>query len=287
LQGRPISADAQAEKILGCLDHTWDTVVCVLMLSPYLKNLSPQELFKKLVSLESLRLQKKKIFRATDGNSKQLVKAEKGDFKLDKGVCFMAQSNDDEEEEVYDPKYLKLLSSKSRQEIAMLVKNLSTEVVNLNKVLTLKDEQISNLTEENAGWADKFKSLVANFKSVTKTECLICPHLREKVEYLKSEKAECEKLWVANETELKEKWKKEQEATKVDDAKKGYAFKFVPKTGLGYKADKPKKSMACLYEKKKKHKSHENTPYHDPKIEALYDAEPKTKKLIDADFRYH
>ena len=40
------------------------------------------------------------IFRAKDGNSKKPVKAKKGNSKSEKGFCFMALSDDDEEEEV-------------------------------------------------------------------------------------------------------------------------------------------------------------------------------------------
>ena len=44
--------------------------------------------------------------------------------------------------------------------------------------------------------------------------------------------------------------------------------------------------MACLYEKKKKHKPPSNPPYHDPKIEALYNKSGKIfKKGMDLDKR--
>ena len=46
LLGRPISTKDQVEKILQCLDDTWDTTVRVLLVSPYLQTISPQELFE-------------------------------------------------------------------------------------------------------------------------------------------------------------------------------------------------------------------------------------------------
>jgi hypothetical protein len=105
---------------------------------------------------------------------------------------------------------------------------------------------------------------------------------------LETEKAELEKVKVANENELKDKCLKELEAIKIDNGKKAYASKFVPKSGLGYKAVNSKKGVACAYEKKKKKnlKSHGNPPYHDPKIEALYHKSGKIfKKGIDLEKR--
>ena len=154
----------------------------------------------------------------------------------------------------------------------MLVKNLSIEIRNLNKDINENDELISNLTEENAGWANKYKKLVAKTNVNAKPVCLACPVLREKVDTLETEKSEIEKNKVTNEKELKEKWIKELEATKLNDVKKTYASKFVPKTGLGYKVENSKKNMTSSHEKQKmtNHKSYRNSSYHDPKIVALY-----------------
>ena len=76
--------------------------MCALMVIPHLKELSPHELFKKLVSIESLQQRRDKlmIFRAKDGNSKKPVKAKKGNSKTEKGLCLMSQRDEDKEEEV-------------------------------------------------------------------------------------------------------------------------------------------------------------------------------------------
>ena len=88
----------------------------------------------------------------------------------------MAQS-DDEEEEVCDPKYLKLFASKSREQIAILVKNLSLEIRTLTKEADEKDELISNLKDENVGWSNKYNRLVAKTNANNKPNCLTCPVL--------------------------------------------------------------------------------------------------------------
>ena len=75
----------------------------------------------------------------------------------------MAISDDeDDEDEVCVPKYLRLLASKSREKIAILVKNLTDEVRNLTSEASEKDELISNLISKvlnkNSYFFTRFKS---------------------------------------------------------------------------------------------------------------------------------
>ena len=148
--------------------------------------------------------------------------------KEGQGFCLMAQSDDDEEE-VCDPKYVKLFASKSREQIAMLVKNLSIEIRTLTKEVAEKDELISNLTEEIAEWAKKYKKLDA--KSINnESGCLLCPVLKETVEVLETKGIDLRKnnariiselkAKVVNEKELKKIWTKELELKKLSDMKK-------------------------------------------------------------------
>ncbi len=271
---RPISTKDQVEKILQCLDDTWDTTVKALLVSPYLQTISPQELFERLVSIESIQQRRNQLMR---------FKAKKGNSKDYQGFCFMAQS-DDEEEEVCDPKYLKLFAAKSREQIAILVKNLSLEIGTLTKEADVKDELISNLKDENIGWSKKYNRLVAKTNANDKPDCLTCPVLREKVYTLETERTKLKEenarvssdltSRIANEVNLKKEWVKEYETAKLSDVKKNYNAKFVPKIGLGYKAKSSEKGVTSSHEyknvSKASHKTHGNSSYQDPKIVALY-----------------